>query len=171
MMPLRMSAGTPAFWLGLLLAGGCSSDTGPQAVTGKVSGRVTVDGRPLQAGCVVTFLPTTAGAEIASGLVGENGAFIAISGELPGIPVGEYRVIVSPPPLSPDEEEALTRKNSQAVMNALIKQSREELEKVEYPQDAIVPRQYWRESTSGLTFVVQEGDNDAPFQLQSSKKE
>ena len=80
------------------------------------------------------------------------------------------RVLVSPPKMDPKEEEELTKKNSQAVMTALIKRDRRELEKVEYPQDAIVPRKYWAETTSGLTCSVKEGENTADFELTRPEK-
>lgn len=152
-----------------LVLAGCGSADEKQVVTGKVSGRVTLDGKPVQPGCVLTFLPVSAGAEISSGLVLDDGTFVATSGDISGIPIGEYRVIVSPPPLSPEDEEELTKKNSQAVMSALINKSPKELEKVEYPQDAVVPRKYWRDTTSGLTFTVKEGDNKAAFDLSSGE--
>jgi len=148
---------------------GCGSGDERKVVTGTVKGKITLDGQPLEPGCVLTLMPTSAGAEISSGLVLGDGTFVAASGEIPGIPVGEYRVMVSPPPLSPEAEEELTKKNSQAVMSALINKSKAELEKVQYPQDAIVPRKYWRDTTSGLTLTVKEGENTPSFELESTK--
>lgn len=166
--PLRLAA---ALLLSIpWMLSGCGSGNERQVVIGKVTGQVLLDGAPVKPGCVVTFLPVSAGADIGSGLVKENGNYVATSGAHDGLPIGDYRVIVSPPPLDPKEEEELTKKNSAAVMKALITKSRKELDKVEYPQDAIVPRKYWRDTSSGLTFKVIEGENKAPIELKSEKK-
>lgn len=149
---------------------GCFSDSSRKVILGKISGKVTLEGEPLKPGCVLTFLPSSAGAEIGSALIRDDGTYVAISGDHPGVPIGDYRVLVSPPKMDPKEEEELTKKNSQAVMTALIKKDRRELEKVEYPQDAIVPRKYWAETTSGLTCSVKEGENTADFELTRPEK-
>lgn len=171
MHSLRLSVLLNVVLLACLLAkSGCESGDEKHVMTGTVSGRVVLDGKPVKPGCVLTFLPVSAGADLSSGLVLDDGSFVATSGEISRIPVGEYRVIVSPPPLSPDQEEELTKKNSQAVMNALIKKSKSDLEKVEYPQDAIVPRKYWRDTTSGLKLQVKEGANSPVFELSSNQQ-
>jgi hypothetical protein len=107
---------------------------------------------------------------VASGLIQEGGIYVATSGNYQGMPIGSYEVIVLPPRMDPKEEEAIEKKNSQAVMNALIKRDKKELEKVAYPQDEFVPRRYWKPNESGLTFTVAEGENKADFELTKAKK-
>ncbi|MFO1092642.1 MAG: hypothetical protein U0992_04905 [Planctomycetaceae bacterium] len=111
--------------------------------------------------------PSRCGADIGSGLVKENGEYVATSGTHDGLPVGDYRVIVTPPRLDPKEEQENEQKNTAVVMQALISRNRKDLEKVSYPQEAIVPQKYWRDTTSGLTFQVKEGQNTAPLELAS----
>lgn len=154
----------------LTIASGCWSGSARKVVIGKVSGKVTLDGEPVKAGSVLTFIPKSAGAEIGSALIRDGGIYVATSGEFPGIPVGEYRVVVLPPRMDPKEEEELAKKNFQITMNALVTANKKELAKVEYPQDAIVPKKYWTESTSELTCTVAEGENTADFELSSKKR-
>lgn len=152
------------------MAVGCGSGDGKRVVIGQVSGRVTLDGEPVMENSALVFMPTSAGAEIGSGVIGDDGTYVAASGKHKGLPVGDYRVIVTPPRLDPQEAAELEKKNTQIVMGALIKKDRKELDKVEYPQDAFVPRKYWTESTSGLALTVKEGENSADFELTSPKK-
>lgn len=156
--------------VGTVTASGCFSESAKKVVLGKVAGQVMLEGDPVRSGCVITFLPKSAGADIGSALIGEGGRFVATSGKHPGIPIGEYRVVVSPPKMDPKEEEELTKRNSQTVMTALINRDKKALDNVDYPQDAIVPRKYWNETTSGLTLTVKEGDNDATFELQKAAR-
>ena len=165
---------------GLMTASGCGF-FGPskKVVIGKVSGSVTLDGEPVQAGVVVNFLPKTAGADNGSGLVKDDGSYVATSGKYPGVPVGEYHVVILPPPMDPKEEAELVKRNSQVVFGAVAevvakkgdkRGLQKALDKAEYPQDAIVPKKYWQELTSGLKVSVSADDNVVDFELTSEKK-
>lgn len=143
----------------------CSSGCSFGPAIGLVEGTVTLDGRPLTEGCLVNFVPQTKGADLGGGLTNEDGGFLAVSGELPGLPVGEYRVAILPPLLDPEEEAEVQQKNRSTVIGALISQDKTLLENLVMPQAAVVPRKYWTDATSGLRLTVKRGKNSAIFEL------
>lgn len=145
----------------LFAAGGC---TGGIPI-GQVQGKVTLDGRPLASGCLVNFMPKSSGAEIGCGITHGDGSFSAFRGEEPGLPVGEYQVIILPPAQDPQEFVEQERKNMQIVFTAIAVGNKALLENLAMPQAKIVPQKYWVETTSGLRVVVQRGQNLADFAL------
>jgi hypothetical protein len=153
----------------ILLMSGCFN-SGPTVVTGTVNGKVQLDGRPLAPGCVVVFNPNSIGADTASGLIQENGTYVAASGVHDGIPVGEYKVTIQPPAMEEKAKEELEKKNSTAILTALVNRDRKALKNIDNPQAAIVPIKYWTLGTSDLSFTVKEGKNDANFDLTAEKK-
>lgn len=110
---------------------GCGSgkDVKP---TGKVSGKVTVQGQPVVKG-TVTFEMKTGGTAMSSQL-DPTGSF-AIADP---VPVGNYTVSVTPPEPSPDD--AATPGGGVATK-------------------ANIPQKYRNTSTSDLTMDVKAGDN------------
>jgi hypothetical protein len=152
-----------------LLFGGCFS-SGPVVVTGTVSGKVLLDGKPVVPGCAVVFNPDSPGADIGSGLVGEDGTYKAVSGKLSGVPVGEYKVTIQPPAMDEKEKEDLEKKNAVTILTAMMNRDKKALKSVENPQSKFVPVKYWTVGTSGLKFTVAKGDNVADFQLVPDKK-
>lgn len=157
--------------MGVLLSlCGCFSSSGPKVVTGTVSGKVQLDGKPVPPGCVVVFNPNSPGTDIGSGLIGEGGAYKAVSGAHSGIPVGEYKITIQPPAMDEKEKEAFEKKNSVTILTAMMNRDRKALKNIENPQSKIVPIKYWTIGTSGLTFTVSSGDNVANFELVPDKK-
>ncbi|NBU41142.1 MAG: hypothetical protein EBS51_10150 [Planctomycetia bacterium] len=122
---------------------------------GKVSGKATLAGEPLPAGCQVLFIAKQGG-YTASGPVGADGTF-AIEYQVPqGLPVGDYVVQISPPatttaaaPVDPAE---MARK---MTLSADAK-----------PASTLpFPERYASTSTSGLAFTVQPGANTFELSL------
>ena len=89
----------------LLAFAGCKQEK--VYVMGKVSGRVVLDGNPVKEGCVVVMHPIGGDTLHGSGVIAEDGKFVISlgTGQL-GVPVGEYAVTISPPPLAPEVQNA-----------------------------------------------------------------
>jgi len=124
---------------------------------GKVSGKATLAGEPLPAGCQVLFMATKGGFT-ASGPVGADGAF-ALEYQVPqGLPVGDYVVQISPPAggssAAPVDPAAMAQK---MTLQANAKPA----------NDLPFPERYASTSTSGLAFTVQPGVNT--FELSLTK--
>ena len=124
---------------------------------GKVSGKATLAGEPLPAGCQVLFMATKGGFT-ASGPVGADGAF-ALEYQVPqGLPVGDYVVQISPPAegssAAPVDPAAMAQK---MTLQANAKPA----------NDLPFPERYASTSTSGLAFTVQPGANT--FELSLTK--
>lgn len=149
-MPRRFvqQAGAVLLSLVTVVAGCGEAADGFAGPRGKVSGRATLAGEPLPAGCQVLFMATKGGFT-ASGVVGPQGAF-ALEYQVPaGLPVGDYVVQVSPPATtsggaSADPAEMAKRMNLSAGGSK---------------QDMPFPSRYATASTSGLAFTVQAGEN------------
>ena len=124
---------------------------------GKVSGKATLAGEPLPAGCQVLFI-STKGGFTASGPVGADGAF-ALEYQVPqGLPVGDYVVQISPPAggssAAPVDPAAMAQK---MTLQANAKPA----------SDLPFPERYASTSTSGIAFTVQPGANT--FELSLTK--
>jgi len=153
----------PAFGLlALTLALGCGGG-GP--VVEKVTGVVTLDGKPVE-GATVTFVPG-AGGLFASGLTATDGTFTlntAAPGATPGggAVSGEYQV-------------AILKLNSTAGRttddpndpNYDPLASVSENPNAPKKQTYLVPRAYGDASTSGLRATVKKGENTLKFELDS----
>jgi hypothetical protein len=126
--------------LGAVIMTGCGGGDG--ATRGNVQGKVTLKGGSLPAGCTVAFSGGTGGG---SATIDASGAF-TVSG---GIPVGSYRVSVAPPATSQSPEEAMKAAMAGKAGDA----------------SGGIPAKYLDPATSGLTFDVKAGDNQASFEL------
>ncbi len=129
--------------LGLFSTAGC----GPAEPLARVSGKVTFDGRPVQAGLVVLSneqLGTYITAEIA------DGKYEVMTAKGNGLPPGDYRVAITPPlvdhPIGPILERPAP---------------------VEY---ADIPHRYRDDVTSGFVVQLRDGDNVADFDMAQSQK-
>ena len=71
----------------VLALAGCGSEFGAE-----VTGVVTLDGIPLENG-VVAFHPEHGG-PVAHGVIGQDGAYVVMTGRQEGLPVGDYAVTV-----------------------------------------------------------------------------
>jgi len=140
----------------LVLLTGCNSEAGPDLV--RVSGKVTLDGRPLESG-IITFLPDnsrqTSGPR-ASGIIDKDGRYtVASPGNREGVIAGHHLVVihcneVSP---SPDPESEYQKLKAQGIN----------------PDECLVPAQYQNEKTSGLTAEVRQNTSEFNFELQTNK--
>ncbi|MDZ4819906.1 MAG: carboxypeptidase-like regulatory domain-containing protein [Planctomycetota bacterium] len=119
--------------------GGCGKRTPPY---GKIAGRVTMNGKPVNHGSI-TFTGEGVGSMYN---LGPDGEFEAKSYDLPGLPVGKYKVAISP----------LSYRTSKTVENIQQNPNAGAAAKVE------VPVKYHSAETSGLTIDVVEGENP-PF--------
>jgi hypothetical protein len=147
----RVVAVSPLFTL-IFLAGvlGCGGDSG-RGPTGTISGKVTLNGKPVPAGTRVNFASNTGDATSAE--ISGDGSFTIM-----GVTVGSYQVSFSPPAarseaLSPEEAMKMAHGTGPGGAGANPKAL------AEATTDA-VPKKYTDFSTSGVTFDVKEGSND-----------
>jgi hypothetical protein len=130
-------------------AAGCSGefDYGP---TGTVSGRLTMDGKPLKEGTQVAFMQLEKG-YIAFGPTDPDGNFTVSSWNEGQLPVGQYTVMIQPPggvqTKEPTAEELLAGKGKVAATQ--------------------FPMKYSQTSTSGLKYEVKEGENRFEIDISS----
>jgi hypothetical protein len=122
--------------------GGDKAYDGP---TGTVTGKVTFKGDPIPEGSAVVFQPKSGEGLPASGAIGSDGSFKLSAKNSFSIPVGIYKISISPPrPKDLTDEEA---------MNASMKGKNSDTEFKE------IPEKYRNPATSGETFEVKEGEN------------
>jgi hypothetical protein len=114
---------------------GCGESRRP---SGSVSGKVILEGQPLDEGQVVFY--DADGVPVGAAKLTSSGEFRL---DQP-IPVGNYQVAVVPA-----EGEPPAGLEDAARFEAIKK----------------VPEQYWSQTTSGLTAEVNEGDNSFTFEL------
>lgn len=120
---------------------------------GSVSGTVTIDGQPLPEGCSVLFMAANGG-YTGSGPVASGGTYTVFYKVSAGMPVGEYLVQISPP--GPKGESAPTDPVAMGESMRLSKST---------ANRSPVPSRYSSTTTSGLTFTLQPGANQADFAL------
>jgi hypothetical protein len=153
MRALRKSIAVPAILSVIALAGCGGYDYGP---TGQITGRLTMDGKPLPAGHAVTFMEMQKG-YLAFGVTDANGDFEVKSWNEGYMPVGPYKVAIAPPAgTAPD--------TSQYSADELF----EHPELMDEPGGkALFPRKYLSSTTSGLEYTVKEGENHFEIDLKS----
>lgn len=128
-----------ASMIGLCVLAGCGAQARPIQ---SVSGKVTLDGKPVPAG-VVNFV--SAGGFAASSTIKDGAFSISRSQYGSGIPLGDYMVAIeSPPPPDP-----LAKSSPAATITVQI------------------PRKYRDPATSGLTAKVEKTTKPVEFTLQS----
>lgn len=115
-----------------LLLGGC----GPSEQLGRIGGTVTFQGRPVSKGMVL-FSCIDKGVNMTAQLK-ENGTYEIIMAKGAGLPLGTYKVCVSPPPVF------------HAIGAAPPQQS---------PACPDIPAKYRNYMTSGLTTEIKDGEN------------
>lgn len=137
--------------LAVCLSGCSSGEKGYSGPTGTVSGTVTIDGESAPEGTIVQFSHQSGFA--ATGEVGSDGTYQITTRKGPEIRTGEYTVTVKPPTVELTEEQAdkiMENPDSQPP---------------EAPASPI-PEKYRNTATSGLSFEVQEGENNFDIELQ-----
>ncbi|MEO8493524.1 MAG: hypothetical protein ABI614_00530 [Planctomycetota bacterium] len=123
----------------LALAGCGGGEGGFSGPTGTVSGKVTFNGTPIAEGSTVTFISQEGYA--AAGTIAADSSYKLIYNGSEKIPAGTYKVQFSPPPA--------------AATDQLVDPSKPLPEAPVEP----FPSKYAASSTSGLEFIVKEGEN------------
>ena len=122
---------------------GCSSD----AKLARVHGTVKLDGKPLTTG-IVRFIPE--GGRAAAGEIQSDGTYsLGTLSQADGALIGMHKVAIIANDAAADMRPAYKARNQKAK--------------------PLVPQKYMSAGTSGLTFEVKPGDNEANFELKSGK--
>lgn len=122
--------------VGLLLLAGCGSSSAT------VSGKVTLDGKPLTKGNIAFY--GGGAAALATGSIDSSGNYTLLTGTDRGLTPGSYQVTI--------------------VANDIIEPTNE---LTPLMPKLITPAKYSNASTSGLTAEVKAGSNTHNFDLQS----
>jgi len=144
---------TASWLLTMLLLTGCGgTDYGP---TGKVKGRLTMEGKPLSPGTAVSFMQMEKGF-LAFGLTDAEGRFEVKSWNDGEMPVGVYKVMIAPPASAPPPPQNYTAEElfeNPDLADPVVK--------AEFPQ------KYRDTQTSGLEFQIQTGENSFDIDLKA----
>jgi len=143
----------------LLVAGllaGCrgGTDFGPM---GSVSGKLTMDGKPMAEGTQLLFMQMEAG-YAAFGQTDAEGNYSIVwarDGDRKSeIPAGTYKVLIQPPAVGKDTEEMSPEEMLDGGGDVP-------------PAQPEFPRKYQQHSTSGLEYQVAEGENTIDIDISS----
>jgi hypothetical protein len=136
----------------LLFLTACSGDFdyGP---TGTISGKLTLEGKPLPAGSSAVFMEPKAG-YLAFGLTDAEGNYKVTTWNDGNMPIGTYRVMVHPPAPANDSE---TASAEEILANPEKYKAR--------PVKTDIPKKYREVSTSGLSFEIKKGENTIDIDL------
>jgi hypothetical protein len=138
------SAGVLVACLATLWVCGCGGGGGlPAGATGTVGGKVTYNGQPVPAGCVVSFVGPKG--ITGSGQTDTSGAYTISMRDGSSVLAGSYKVSVSPPQAAPlSDEEAMKRSMEGKPTTETVKE---------------VPDRYRSPESSPLSFEVKAGSN------------
>ena len=128
----------PLLLVAAMTLAGCGGDNTPK---GDIHGKVSMQGGSLPAGCTLGFIGDKGGG---TATIDASGNYKTVG----GIPVGSYKVVVTPPASSASPEEAM-----KAAMEG----------KGAAPSG--VPAKYIDPSTTDLTAEVKAGDTEKNFEL------
>ncbi|MCX7410240.1 MAG: hypothetical protein NTZ32_19350 [Planctomycetales bacterium] len=140
----------------MIFVGGCGGkpEDGFTGERGRVSGKITLGGQPVQPGGAVVFM-SSKGSYLASGVIAEGGKYSLRYRVKSGLPAVEYLVQLSPP--GGTSTQAADPKMATAVTPSL-------------DQSGPFPVAYLSTATSKLKFTVKAGPNTADFDLIAEKK-
>jgi hypothetical protein len=133
-------------WLILSLVAATAGCGGSQAA---VSGRVTLDGTPLNSG-TVSFQPT-GGGPVGYGAIRAGGSYSVQTGQQPGVAPGEYVVTVQ-------SVSEVTEAQRQAAMSGTMTEAVGQL---------LTPARYAARETTPLRFQLKPGRNNVDLELTS----
>lgn len=128
---------------------------------GKVSGTVTVDGKPLQKDCQIIFMSVTGG-YTAAGVIGEAGAYTLSYADDGGIPAVEYQVQFTAPVGVPATTSAPAPVDP-AKMASSVKVGA----KMKAVNEGPIPTKYQSINSSKMSFTVKDGENKADFDMKT----
>jgi hypothetical protein len=149
-------------WIRALLVAlalfGVDGCLGRRQPTGTVAGKVTYKGKPVPAGCLVTFVSNRG--VVALGTVDASGRYQLMTAGKPDVPALDYNISVTYPgavgPEMTDEDE---RKYMAGDLATIAKFARK-------APAAPIPTKYADEFKSGLSFQIKEGANSFDIDLQ-----
>ncbi len=162
----------------LVAVAGCGEKNPP---TGKVTGKVTLDGKPVE-GAVVTFTPE-GGGNPAVGRTKADGTFSLTTFEPDdGALLGPHKITVTKfnvpdggmnpygsqaQPAAPDPNKKLTEEEEMALMEQGYNESQAQPQNRNQVLKNALPDKYANPATSGLTYTVVEGENTVNLELTS----
>jgi len=151
-MTRRLFCVLALFGSSFVLIAGCGPNYGP---TGKITGRLTLDGKPLPPGQAVTFMEMPKGF-LAFGTTDAEGKFEVKTFNAGDMPIGVYKVQVAAAPAS-------TKDAAQASA-----EDRFEKPEVLAPRATTTfPKKYNDFMTSGIEYEVKQGTNHFDIDLKS----
>lgn len=124
-----------------LLLAGCGGSGGDSTPTGTVTGKVSLNGKPLEGGMIV-FVAQGKSSN-ASGTVLKDGTYTLKHGKGFSVPVGDYRIYVSSVDVSAPTPDPMDLNNNPE----------------KYEQKNTIPEKFQSAETSGLVAVVKAGSN------------
>ena len=128
---------------------GCGGD--PYGPTGKVTGKLTMDGKQLPAGHAVSFMQMEKGF-LAFGMTDAEGKFEIKSFNNGNMPIGMYDVMIAPP--------------SGGDVSNLSAEERFDKPELSAPKSKVLfPSRYRETTTSGLKYEITKGDNHFEIDL------
>ena len=140
--------------IGCVMLVGCFGSALP---TGTLSGKVMYNGKPVPAGCLVTFVSDRGFAS--QGIVDASGNYkLMMEGE-PNIPVAKYSVAVVFPGIVGPEMTAEDEKKYMAGDPATVAKFTQKQKK------SPIPEKYEDNIKSGLSFEIKEGENTYDIDL------
>ncbi len=141
--------------LALLSTAGCLGKSQP---TGTVSGKVSYNGKPVPAGCLVTFISDQGVAAL--GTVDASGRYQLMFAGKPNVPALPYNISVTFPgvvgPEMTDEDERKYMAGDPATIAKFARKV----------PTAPIPKKYADEFNSGLSFQIKAGTNSFDIDLQ-----
>lgn len=140
-----------AILLFVALLVGCSDD--PYGPTGKVTGKLTLDGKLLPAGHAVSFMQMEQGF-LAYGITDAEGNFEVKSWNDGDMPLGKYNVMIAPP-------------GGEADTSSMSAEDRFEQGQASGKTKLTFPARYRETTTSGLQYDIVEGKNHFDIDLRS----
>lgn len=142
----------------VLSAAGCGgTDFGPM---GSVSGKLTMDGKPLAAGTQLLFMQMEKGYAAFAQTDAEGNyelKWMREGSTRTEVPVGNYKVLIQPPAVQNVEE-----LDAEAMLSGADQDIK--------PAEAVFPKKYQQHNTSGLECTVGEGSNTHDINLDSTAK-
>jgi hypothetical protein len=139
----------PLIFVATLL--GCGGDSyGP---TGKVTGKLTIDGKKLPGGHAVSFMQMEKGF-LAFGITDDEGKFEIKSWNNGNMPIGKYKVMIAPP--------------SGGDVTNLSADELFDKPELSSPKSRVqFPSRYRETTTSGLEYEITQGENRFDIDLKA----
>lgn len=128
---------------------GCTGSTSePFGKPVPVKGKVTYNGKPAPAGCIITFINSERGFP-ASAPIDADGTYTLLFNGKPEVPVGNYKVSVTSPAAAASADSSNPDAYKAMMMNKPLSRGSGEAK-------VAIPKKYTSPETSGVTFSVVE---------------